>query len=160
MGMLHSSSGKSHFDLYHEPTNYSIPKDVLKKILIFEDAARASAQYQAKYTEQDSLQWFRDVTREIQIAALIQNGIPAADVNQALVVLNNARFEFKDDPEMNQLTVYMRLDRSRRGDLRMGDKMPNASLVGDDGMTVMLADLEAKSAANGKALALIAGSAS
>jgi len=160
MGMLHSSSGKSHFDLYHEPTNYRIAKDVLKRILIREDELRASEEYQTKYNQQDSLQWFKDVTQEIQFRAMRECGIIELELYSALIVLNNARFEFKDDPEMNQLTVYMRLDRSRRGDLKKDDKMPNVPLIAGDGATVMLADLEAKSAANGKALAVIAGSVS
>jgi hypothetical protein len=132
----------------------------MKSILIREDELRASTEYQEKYNQQDDLTWFRDVTREIQMRALRENGIIEEELNTALVVLNNARFDYKDDPEMNQLTVYQRLDRSREGSLKEQHKLPNVRLVDEEGKTVMLADIEAKSASNGKALAIIAGSVS
>jgi len=158
MGMLHSSSGKRHFELYHEPTNYKIPKGVMKAILIREDQLRASAEYQAKYNEDDDLSHFREVTRELQLQALREVGIVDAELLDALVVLNNARFDYKDDPEMNQLTVYQRLDRSRQGTLKNESKLPNVPLIDEEGKSVMFADIEAESAAQGKALAIIAGS--
>ena len=55
--------------------------------------------------------WIRDVTKKLQRQALEEYGITD---ERGAIVLNNARFEFKDDPEMNQLTVYMRQDRSKK----------------------------------------------
>ena len=53
MGMLHSTSGKSFYDLYYQPTDFTIEKDLLKKVLIREDELRASAEIQARYSESD-----------------------------------------------------------------------------------------------------------
>jgi hypothetical protein len=47
------------------------------------------------------------------------------------------------------LTVYQRLDRSRQGTLKNESKLPNVPLIDEEGKSVMLADIEAKSAAQG-----------
>jgi len=160
MGMLHSSSGKRQFEPYFEPTDFVFQRAQLIATLKREDELRASKEYQDKYNSADSLAWFRDVTREIQIKALRENGVADARLVDALTALNNARFQVKGDPEINRLTVYMREDRSRRGSLRGGHVMPDVSLVSLSGETVQLAQIAANARSNGKALAIIAGSVS
>ena len=50
-------------------------------------------------------------------------------MDHLLTQLHNARYEYKDDPEMNAITVYQRFDRSRRGTLRKGDAAPNVDVI-------------------------------
>jgi len=138
MGMYHSSSGKHKYDYNYVKTSFTLPKEVLKQVLINEDKLRASPEYQSKYNENDNLSWFEQVTTDIQLQALRECGV--TDLTNGLFVLRNARVEFKDDPEMNQLTVYMREDRSRLGDLRENMPVPNVPLQTLDGETVMLKD--------------------
>jgi len=135
MGMYHSTSGKRGFDAFFQHTDLKIDKEVLKTVLIREDQLRASEEMQQKYSMFDQLAWIRDVTREIQKIALQENGI---DDPRGMIVLNNARFEYKDDPEMNNLTIYMREDKSTRGNLRVGDKVPDAFLRRLDGTEISL----------------------
>jgi len=136
--MYHSSSGKHKYDYNYVKTSFTLPKEVLKQVLINEDKLRASPEYQSKYNENDNLSWFEQVTTDIQLQALRECGV--TDLTNGLFVLRNARVEFKDDPEMNQLTVYMREDRSRLGDLRENMPVPNVPLQTLDGETVMLKD--------------------
>jgi len=137
MGMYHSTSGKRGFDPFYKRTNYVIPKETLKKILIREDELRASPEMQERYSAYDSLNWIKTVTEQIQEMALHEFGFSDPEGG---VVLNNARFVYKDDPEMNQLTIYMREDKSRRGDLLVGDMYPNANLKRLDGSPISLHD--------------------
>lgn len=126
---------KAGFDLRFTPTEYVIPRETLILVLRREDELRFSPEYQARYSESERLEHIRDVTVELQKQALREHGL---DEEHGLVVLQNARFEFKvsvgwlgcfrvqfrartaghasqDDPEMDKLTVYFRLDTCRRG---------------------------------------------
>lgn len=129
MGMFHPTSGKLGYDYYWYPTQYQISKEKLIDILKREDELRASEQYQNKYSEQDRLFWFMNVTDEIQTQALRENGVAEENMNDALVVLRNARWEYRNDPEVNRLTIYMREDNSRAGNLKEGDPIPNVPLM-------------------------------
>jgi len=133
--MYHSTSGKSGFEAHAQWTNYEIDQDNLRKILIREDELRSSEEYQNLYTQNDSLQWFKEVTENLQMRALKENGI--TDV-RGMTVLHNARFKYKDDPTMNNLTVYMRQDKSRRGSLRFNDLAPDANLCSLEGNNITL----------------------
>jgi len=125
MGMFHSTSGKSGFAPYEIATNFTIEKSLLQKILMREDELRASDQYQEEWSQSDDLSWMRDVAVKIQKRALEEFGITDP---KGLIVLQNARFKYKDDSSMNKLTIYMREDRSRKGDLQYLDEAPNAKL--------------------------------
>jgi len=133
--MFHSTSGKIGFLPYEQYSDFYIDKELLKKILIREDELRYSEEYQNDLTINDDLTWIRNVTEKIQILALEENGITDP---RGLVVLRNARFKYKTDPSMNKLTVYMRQDRSTRGNLLNGCSAPNARLCTLDGKNISL----------------------
>jgi len=136
MGMYHSTSGKLGFEPYFQVSSFDIEKEVLKRVLIKEDELRFSEKYQELYS-QDDLHSLRNVTRMIQQEALASEGITNPE---GMVVLNNARFVYQHDPEMNRLTVYMREDRSRKGDLKKGFKIVDANLRALNGTSVTLLD--------------------
>jgi len=50
------------------------------------------------------------VTKDLQLQTLKEHGVSEKDLKEALKTLNNARSDYLRDPEMNQLTVYQRLD--------------------------------------------------
>jgi len=135
MGMYHSTSGKRGFEPYQMPTDFHIDKEVLRRVLIREDELRSSEEYQQEWTQNDDLTWIRDVTMRIQERALAEHGITDP---RGFTVLRNARFKYKDDPTMNCLTVYMRQDRSKKGDLRSGDEIPNSPLCTLEGISITL----------------------
>ena len=78
--------------------------------------------------------------------------------------LHNARFEYKDDPEMNSITVYQRQDKSREGSLKVGYDAPDAPLlqiVRDDFVVdTSISELIAKADEANVPLVLFAGSVS
>jgi len=120
MGMYHSTSGKYGFQPHWKPTFLTISKGQLRKIMIREEELRMSEVIQQQYTDSDDLTHLRDVTIALQRQALIENGIDISEIDEALSVLHNARFMYKNDPDMNNITVYQRMDRSREGDVTMG----------------------------------------
>jgi len=154
MGMYHSTSGKRGFEAYAVSTEYQIEKEILRNVLIREDQLRASEEFQKEYSKDDNLEWLRDVTLRIQMEALSEYGIVDP---RGLIVLRNARFKFKEDPSMNNLTVYMRQDRSKRGTLNFHDMAPDSSLCCLDGTDTTLFDYM-KSIGN-LPLIILAGSA-
>jgi len=133
--MYHSTSGKNGFRPYVINTDFFIEKSLLRNILLREDELRASEEFQEEYTKSDSLPWLRDVTAKIQERALSEHGITDP---RGLIALRNARYQYKHDPTMNTLTVYMRHDRSTSGTLGFGDEAPNANLCGLDGNPITL----------------------
>jgi len=160
MGMYHSSSGKAGFDYYASPSPSSnIPIDTMRDILIREDELRASQTWQDEYSKEDNLRWFEEVTYRIQLQALMDNGISEGRLNVGICALKSARFMYKDDPDMNQLTVYMRHDRSRKGSLQQGDDTPNVPLHTIEGTPIMLHDY-IKNLNSKKPLFVMAGSLS
>jgi len=80
------------------------------------------------YSKKDDLAWFRDVTLEIQTRALLESGLDKENIKMALEMLWSTRGQYNDDPDVNQLTIYQRKDRSRAGALAPGGDMPNVPL--------------------------------
>jgi len=115
--MFHSTSGKEFYSPYRRSTNFNIDKETLRKILIREEELRFSREYlegcDAAQEDKD-LAKIRDLTVGIQRQVLEEFGI---DWKKGLTVLNNVRYTYQDDPEMNKLTVYLRQDRSTLGTL-------------------------------------------
>jgi len=116
-----------------------------------EDKLRASDRYQNMYSEKEQLDWYRVVTKKIQLEALSSQNLDES----YLFDLNSARQLYQNDPEVNKLTVYMRHDRSTRGHLREGDDAPDVPLLDLDLNPCRFAD---HLATRTKPLFLIAGS--
>jgi len=127
MGMFHSTSGKRGYEWFspHSDTPHFIPRSIMKQMLEREEQLRMSKEYHEKISQSDELTWIRDVTVDLQSQVLREFGY----LNTAgMTMLNYARVQYKDDPEMNSITVYQRQDRSRLGDLTVGSELPNARL--------------------------------
>jgi len=130
MGMMHFTSGKNGYEYHHgsNPPHIRIPKEKLIEVLKLEDIYRSSPEYQAKYSQKDELSWYRDVTIELQKRALLETGLDESDITTGLSELWDARGRWQNDPEINQLTVYQRKDRSVRGILWKDSEVPNVPL--------------------------------
>lgn len=141
--MFHSTSGKMGYGMRYSPPGLErpeggrvIPKSIMKKILQREDEMRFSSAYlNAISLHEGDLKWIRDVTVQMQKDVLREFGYDDA---KGLMALNSARAEYIDDDEMNKLTVYQRMDRSRKGDLVKGDLLPNVALSTLDGRNITL----------------------
>jgi len=134
MGMYHSTSGKNFYNPYFDSPHGGvyINKETLREVLIREEELRFSLEYLKgcdKAQKHKDLSKIRDLTVGIQCKALKEFGIDPT--KGGLNVLNNARYTYKDDPEMNTLTVYMRQDRSTEGNLRSKTNQlsPNVALL-------------------------------
>jgi len=127
MGMTHSTSGKRGFDIYSQPTSCRIDKETLIKILKREDVLRFSDEIQQQYTMAgEDIKQIEAVTIDLQKKALAEFGFTDPE---ALVALHNVRFYYQTDPEINQITVYMRKDRCISGNLYNGCSAPNTKLL-------------------------------
>lgn len=135
MGMYHSTSGKSGYGYYGSPHARVIPRLVMKQILQREEELRFSQDYHNTISQRDDLKWIREVTLKLQKSVLAEFGYDDA---KGLLALHNARGKYLDDPEMNQITVYQRMDRSRKGDLKRGMSLPDVKLSTLDGKIITL----------------------
>jgi len=90
--------------------------------MIREEELRMSEEIQQKYTESDDLAHLRDVTLALQKQAIIESGI-TLPMSDALNIIHSARFVHQHDPDMNNITIYQRMDRSREGNVEMGLKI-------------------------------------
>ena len=139
--MLHSTSGKHGFSNHRLRNQFVIEKEQMKRILEEEERLRFSPEYQQAVTEDDSLENIKEQTYRIQYQALKKGGVAENDLDDALVVLHNARWDYRDDPEMNRITVYMREDVSKRGDLQDSQQIVDVPLVDLKGNKINLLEL-------------------
>ena len=70
----------------------------------------------------------------IDLADTLQRNVVAefgdgGDADRALFLLRTAATRFPDDREMAAISVYRRHNKARRGDLRVGDAMPDVTLA-------------------------------
>jgi len=175
MGMAHYSSGKNGFQYYSELHIARIPDAKLKEIYILEDQYRSSKEYQDKYNEKDDLNWFQKVTLELQRRVLLETGILDRDIlmteeekekciKSGLEELWSSRQFIQNNPEFNQLTVYLREDRSRMGGLMKNETIPDVAISDRNGNTTTMCDyyksLQKVDSRENRYLFLIAGSVS
>jgi len=97
-------------------------------VLIREEELRFSKEYLEACEKAKNFDKIIELTVELQQKVLKEFGL---NENRGLDVLNNARFEFKNDPEMNDLTVYMRQDRSANGNIseKVDETAPDVALL-------------------------------
>ena len=105
------------------------------------------------------LEHLADITTSLQEQAIrsfiSEDKLIEVGIGEYLKTLRNARFEYRNDDEMNNITVYQRFDKSQRGTHGVGDLAPNVSLYDGENKPIDLLSL-----ANGKPLVLICGSIS
>lgn len=78
-------------------------KTKLQQVMIAEDRLHLGAAAQAAYSSAQTLDDLRRITEDLQKQALREAGIDS-EFWASLDTLRRARFFFKDDPQMNQLT--------------------------------------------------------
>ena len=132
-----------------------ITKSQMRRILLEENRLRLSRSYQAQITQTGYvLADLHRVTLGIQrlaikhalgtdvIARFTAHANATAEaagrhfskfqtpvMDNLLTQLHNARYAYRNDPDMNALTVYQRFDRSRPGSLKTGDAAPDVTVV-------------------------------
>lgn len=82
-------------------------RTMIKQAMIAEDRLRLGPAAQEAYSKAKTLDDIRKVTEDIQRQALAEVGIDS-DFWISLDTLRRARFFYKDDPEMNNLTGMQR----------------------------------------------------
>ncbi len=121
MGMFHSTSGKAGYVGYSVPCRVRrLRSGEIHALLRREDELRASDETQRLYSKDDTCEWLRDVTIDVQKKALRQT-LPELvlqyGIDEMLIALNNLRFDPRvmSDPRLNRLTVctYGTLDSTR-----------------------------------------------
>lgn len=114
-----------------EETNVALPsKDALRAMLEEEERLRLCPETQAKMrevTEQQHKEWL-DVVEEIQIQLVRKFGFGSTPRQEALA-LHALRTAHVTYPEFRALSVYVRNNRARDGDLKEGDTVPDVPLM-------------------------------
>jgi len=156
--MLFPTSGRIGFDPlpYHGPI---IPKSILKAMLTRENEIRLTEKVQNQYDScalNDS-DMYTFVTETVQKQVLQEFHFP--DDSQSLNMLRSALTMYPNDSELKELVYYHKYNRSRQGDLSVGDDIdmsliPISNLQGNSIQS--LESFERK----GSPLILIAGSIS
>jgi len=125
--MLFPTSGRIGFD----PIRYNGPKidkPILKAMLSRENEIRLTETIQNLYdtcvlTDSEK---YTEVTTNLQKQVLREFGF--VDDEQGLIMLRSALSMYPDDPELKTLVYYHKYNRSRQGDLKVGDKIDMSSI--------------------------------
>jgi len=103
-------------------------KDILKQLLIRENELRLCKEIQQEYAEAErrtDTNWMI-VTEKLQLKVLQEFGITNTD--EGLYALRTAALAFPDDPEICNIQLYVKYNRTRKGTLIQGDLAPNVTL--------------------------------
>lgn len=106
-----------------------IPKDTIMKMLERENELRLSDEYQRLYEKVEKgwdMDWL-DVTHQLQIRVIKEFNID--DLDDGLYQLRTATQKY---PEFSDIPLYVKYNRSRIGDLNVGDDAPNFQLYNLD----------------------------
>jgi len=128
--------GKSGYDIINDIV--MIPRDLLIKLLKKENELRHSGKYIAKYSQRDDLDWLVAVTEEIQLEAILSVCDKEIATKEGLEGLRSALNSYIDDPEVMSLALYVKYDRSHRGEIDVDGVIPDCKLVSLDGSSVSL----------------------
>jgi len=111
----------------------------LAELLTAEQAARTSAEMQARYraaeASGDPQHGWLEETDALQRRLLRARGVSALDEAAALRAVRAASYTF---PELASIPLYRRFQRARRGTLAPGDAAPDVPLLSLDGATSTL----------------------
>lgn len=142
--------------------NFVFHRELLIAVLKREEELRFSKEFQEEYSLEDTCQHIEQVTNKIQGRALLENGISYQDLQSALIALRNVRYDYKNDPDLCNLSIYVRADHAKQGDLREGDKVYDIkSLVSLDNEVLSLSEWREKNQKDSsRPLVLFSGSAS
>jgi hypothetical protein len=119
----------------------SIPKETLKKMLLRENELRLSEEYQKKYEEAEKswkIDWLK-VTENLQLQILQEFEI--SNLSKGLFQLRTATVKF---PEFKSIPLYVKFNRSRVGNLKIGNEAPSMKLSDLEGNMVELIDKNSK----------------
>ncbi|XP_064605424.1 uncharacterized protein LOC135470424 [Liolophura sinensis] len=168
--MRSKRSGKSGFGYYgvddsskarkDDPGNFTTDRELVMKMLKRENELRFSQETQCLYDKGNGLPGHASVPPgsiedKIQIQVLREHKIEPTSAN--IHQYRCLNYLFRDDKTVRELVVYMSKDRSREGDLRMGDNCPDVPLLSTDLVKLKLTDLFPE---DGKPLMVFAASRS
>ncbi|KAG2379116.1 hypothetical protein C9374_007754 [Naegleria lovaniensis] len=137
MGMFHSTSGKSGYNLYLRPTPVVIEKETAILLLKEEQRLRRDPRTQQAYTEaDDDLFQIERITMDLQeqvvanVLGLKRNqGLMYDEAfNNFMVAYRNLRCRFRNDPDINTLTDYFKYDMSRACSLELNTCLDLSSI--------------------------------
>jgi len=143
--------------LSNEPS-FEIDKSLLMKILSKENQIRNSEDIQRRYTEvltedANSKELFA-IDRSTQVQALEHFGYSPLAGDNSLEAYQVSCGLHLEDPEVKNCVVWMKYDKMRMGNLRVGDPAPDSRLITLEGTEVLLSSFHN----NHRPLVLIAGS--
>lgn len=129
----------------------AVDKETLKAMLRRENELRLSPEMQQQYTEAEThtseLEWM-EVTSELQRRVAREFGF--TDVEKGVQALRTASQIYPEEPEMQQIPLYVRYNRcrngsflfkqsfksSKKGDLQRGEEVTNVELMHLEGERV------------------------
>ncbi|KAL9657446.1 hypothetical protein ABK040_016715 [Willaertia magna] len=128
--MFHITSGKKGYNFHKykdRPLLFTMSIQEMKELLTTEQKLRRSDKIQEEYTiaDSDSSQ-IQKITERVQQEAIeIVFGVKPNNefYDKYLNALRNARVNYKDVEEVNQITDYFKYDISREGNLKKQDQV-------------------------------------
>jgi len=171
--MFHSTSGKAGFHAYRgadplvggQSWSTLFNKNLTKEIMIKENELRLSDWAQKEYSQRDTLSWIRSVTKDIQNKAVLEvlsanSAYRSLAPESCLEMLKQARFNWRDDPDMANLTVYQKYDHSQPGVVKENSAVPEVPLYTLDLEMTSVHTILSDANHAGKLTVILAGSVS
>jgi len=114
-------------------------KNFLMTLLKREDEMRHSPEIQMLYDKGWKEEGIPPTTIEINMQKQLLKEF-GLDPEVGLPIFQSYRSIYENDPDIKDLALYIKYDRSGAGSLRVGDNMPDVQLSTLDGQSVKLSD--------------------
>jgi len=128
--MCHFNSQKSNFVAFEAQPKLKVTdmnRDILIRMLKRENEIRLSNPVQDMYDEERILKIIPSTSIEDAIQKLVLEEFGFE--HSALDYYRCTRGRFPNDPEIRDSILYIKYDKSRRGDLRVGHDTPNPTFI-------------------------------
>jgi len=154
--MFHPVNGRRGFDLLDPPNNLENKPalDVMIKMLKREDELRLSPEVQLLFANPG----FDTIHVASQVQEQVVKEFGYENVEEAVTMIRCAPKLYPESEEVCKIPHYIKFNRSKQGDMKIGDIAPNSNLAFLDGKTTRLHQYIDTFMNNGKPIVINAGS--
>lgn len=117
-----------------------VPKDTLRRMLIEENERRLSPEMQAQFAELEQDASYKDwlyAVQDMQVELVNKYGFTGAREERALYELRCAAQLYPEEADFREIPLYVKYNRAKHCDVRVGSVVPDLPLTALDGGDVI-----------------------
>mmetsp|Transcript_56554 Transcript_56554/g.64576 ORF Transcript_56554/g.64576 Transcript_56554/m.64576 type:complete len:162 (+) Transcript_56554:91-576(+) len=133
--MSHWSSGRVGYNPYKPESSIIVVPSMLKLMLKEEEKRRFSQTYLEdcdRAVLAGDEEGYLKITEELQRQVAKDFGFEGDDIDLAVDAMVTAHINYPDDEVIQRISVYVRENQARMGEIKVGDEIPDVTVYGMD----------------------------